>query len=246
MKKLNAIKKTGIILCLITVIMAATAFAGCVADPYEVEWHFEYCKTDDEIYITEFDYYNHFRSVSADAVQISFNVNGSFYFKNYDGSEYNGTYKCKENKKKGYTEITLIFPDGSQAKGHCGVYGFDGIWYEAEFKIFGATYYFDTLERTFSAESSLSEVANAVYTFATTGEKRGGIYYNYLETAVIEKVGNSYIAKTADKEYTLDDAKYWCYIFNSENIRQSELREGECIIRAGIRCFAIYYPEINE
>lgn len=245
-------KRIIIAFCSVMLISLSLTFAGCgTVQPYEIEWHLSAYCIDGEYYdhCVGFNYYNHFDSVFSDCARISFNDDGSFYFKDREGVQYNGTYKSKKGRYD--TEVTLTFPDGSEAEGSYSKYDFADYTYEALFEIFGVKYYFNDKERDFDAddlETCLTNVAGAICTFAADGKMSIAHYpyYENLKKAVIGKVSGSYVAVTGNNVYLLDSANYWCYSVDSEKIKSCELKEGECIIRTGYESFAVYYPVTNE
>lgn len=240
-------KKICIALCLVMAMLVISAFAGCAVQPYAVEWHLCTYEIDGEVYEVGFNDFDHFNPVYPDYAQISFDENGSFYFKSKDGVEYNGTYESKDNRNN--TETTLTFPDGSKVVGTCARYGFDGYTSYAEFEIYGVKYNFEDKKCKFDEddlEYRLSYVVGAVYSFAETGETQWPYYDTGLYNGTVAKVGDSYVAIKEYDSYVLDNLKYWCYNVNSKEIEECELKEGECIIRIGNGRLAIYYPEIDK
>lgn len=231
--------------------MTAFTFTGCTAKPYKIEWHLSAYYADEELYghYVGFDWYDHFNSAFSDAAEISFEKDGSFYFKDKDGVEYNGTYTSK--KSRYYSDVFLTLADGSKFEG----WGFGcrtnrGRAYSLSFEFNGVKYYFDSEEDKFDEEdlnNHLIKVANAVNTFAYGGNasEEDYEYFATLQYAVIGKVDGKYVAVTEDSAYLLIDLNYWCYYVNGTEIREDELREGKCIIRAGYNRVAIYYPAIN-
>ena len=244
-------KKAIISLCSVILIFLSITFAGCTSvQLYEVEWHFVSYEIigDNYIHYVGFDNFDHFGSTVSECAQISFKEDGSFSFTDMDGVEYSGTYKSKKNEYD--TDVTLTFADGSEAAGWYAKYDFADYTYEAQFEIFGVKYCFGDTELKFyeeNLEKCLSTLADAICTFATDGKM--GVqhypYYENLKKAVIGKVGDKVIAVTENKSYLLSDAKFWCYNVDGEGIESCELKEGECVIRIGYDCFAIYYPQIS-
>ena len=244
-------KKTLISLCSAIFILLAVAFSGCgTPSPHEIEWFLSDYYLSEEFYYhtVGFDQYDHFGSVFSNCAQISFKGDGSFYFKDKDGKEYEGTYK---SKRSGYdTEVTLTFPDGSKAEGYYWDYGNDGIKYSARFEISGINYYFDDKERSFDADSlnrCLKNLTGAICTFAADGrmEIEHYPYYENLKRGVIGKVGEKFVAVAGNTVILLDNTEYWCYSVNGEGIEKGRLKEGGCVIRAGNGRIAIYYVEID-
>ena len=244
-------KKIIILLCSVVLILLCIPFTGCGTPRiYEIEWYFDNYLAEGNYYRgVGFDYYDHFGSLFSDCAEISFKDDGGFYFKDVDGEEYEGTYKCKKGIYD--TAVTLIFPDGSKAEGYYWNYDADDIKYSLHFEISGTSYNFDDKKRSFDADSlcrCLKKLTAAICTFAADGrmEIEDYPYYENLKKAVIGKVGDSFVAVAGGNSYLFDNSKYWCYNFNSQKIEKSELKEGECIIRAfrGYNDFiAVYYPE---
>ena len=240
-------KKIIILLCSVVLLLFSVPFSGCGrVNPYEIEWHLESYDVIGENYyrFVGFDYYNHFGSVLSDCAKISFKNDGSFYFTDKDGAEYDGTYKSK--KELYDTTVTLMFSDGREAVGSYDKFEYNGAKYEAYFEIFGVNYYFDDRERNFNCDDldrRLKNLADAIYTFATDGrmEAEHYPYYENLKRAEIGKVGDKFVVITPYSSYLLDSYNFWCYGVNGERIEKSELKEGGCIIRTGYNNLAIYY-----
>lgn len=236
------IKKLIIALCLFLAAFCTFALGGCAVEPYTVRWYLSYYVTDGVAYEVGFDWYDHFNPVYPSAAQIFFEQNGTFFFKDKDGVEYGGLYSYKNNKND--TTVTLNFADGSYFTGTCS-----GRYRSfAEFEINGVYYNFDDRDHTFGEDYLslfLDDVIYGLNYFAATGDYR--VHYDrYLTNAVIGKVGDSFVAVTDGSMYLLDNYNFWCYDVNGDEIKVSEPKEGECILRLGYNRLAIYYMQTEN
>lgn len=238
-------KKIGSIICLI-IIIASTAFifAGCKVDPVKVEWLLSYYEIDGKKIGVGFNDYDHFNSVMPDSSTISFDEDGNFYFKSIDDTEYTGTYKSRNTLK--HTKVFLTFADGSKVTGYCSSSHLDATTCEAEFRICEVLYHFREYNYTNTLDYYLSKVAQAVNAFAYSGKNDGNNYYQDFQNGTVEKVGNNYFVLTNDDTFPLEETNYRCYTFNSEELKQGEIQQGECIVRTNGEQWAIYYPETNK
>ena len=244
-------KKAAILLCALILVLISATFSGCGAPrPHEIKWYLYHYYIDGEYYhnYVGFDDYNHFNAVYSDRAEISFKKDGSFYFKDIEGTEFEGTYKSK--KRRYQTEVTLNFPDGSTAYGEYYKFDRNDTEYQISFHIYGVSYYFDNTERKFFEEDylrCLKNLSSAIYTYANNGrmEPEHYPYFDNLKRAQIGRIGESFVAVAGANAYAFDRYNYWCYTVNGESIDKCEIREGDCIIRTTHGGFAIYYPEIG-